>query len=515
MTDLKAGSKGNTRLVAREAGGTVLATGIGAPLRYITVLCTTRVLGAGGFGAYTLAMTLVNVASVLSVMGLSPGVLPFLSKARKTEDTGAVLGIVRAAITMVACTSLAACATLWLLAPWLGLQVFHKNQLPLYLRSLSPMIFLGALGIVTLTLVQGFLAVKERALVEKVFSVGVTGVGMAFTWWFGWGLTGVAASTLAGGAATILGGLWNLRKRSPGFLFGGRASSWPVRQLVGYSWPLMGTSMLSFLLLWSDLLVMGLFRRSYEVGVYGLASRLALSVLMAHESITPIFTPRLSDLHAAGKHEQISHLYKLTARWAMWPGLATAWGLILWGGPLMRLFGPEFRGGTTALSLLALGKAFSVATGMSGNFLAVTGRTRLHLSNMILLVGMNLVLNLVWTPTYGGAGAAAATCISLIGVNCLRTAQVWRFHRILPWGRGSLPAILGPFLAAILLVPFRTGPEGAWGWVLPFGIYCAGCMALFLKFGVTEEDREVWKALKGKLGIGTSPSDGGARQAGK
>lgn len=513
MKQAPAGSKGNTQLVAREAGGTVLATGLGAPLRYITVLCTARVLGAGGFGAYTLAMTLVNVSSVISVMGLSPGVLPFLSKARK-GSRGEVLGIVRAAITLVACTSIAAFAAIWLLAPWLGLEVFHKNQLPLYLRYLSPMIVLGALGIVTLTLVQGFLAVKERALVEKVLSVGATGLGMALTWWRGWGLVGVAASTLAGGVVAVLGGLWNLRRKSPGFLFGERAGTWPTKQILSYSWPLMGTSMLSFLLLWSDLIVMGLFRRSYEVGVYGLASRLALSVLMAHESITPIFTPRLSDLHTAGKHDQIAHLYRLTARWAMWPGLATAWALMLWGGYLMRLFGPEFRGGTTALSLLAFGKAFSVATGMSGNFLAVTGRSRLHLSNMLLLVGINLGLNLLWIPKYGGTGAAAATCVALVGVNMLRTSQVWHFHRILPWGRGSLPALLGPFLAAVVILPFRTGPEGAWGWVLPMGIYALACALLFFRFGVMGEDREVWKAMKGRLGIGSSPSDGPAPQEG-
>lgn len=508
MTELKAGSKGNARLVAREAGGTVLATGIGAPLRYITVLCTTRVLGAGGFGAYTLAMTMVNVASVISVLGLSPGLLPFLSKARKAGDSPAVVGVVRAALTLVVATSLSAWAILWGLAPWLGKELFHKNQLPLYLRSFAPMIFLGAVGIVLLTLVQGFLAVKERALIEKVLAVGVTGAGMALTWWQDWGFRGVVAATLAGGITSILGGLWNLRRKAPGFLFGGKSTAWPIGPMVSYSWPLMGTSMLSFMLIWSDLFIMGLFRRSYEVGVYGLASRLALSVLMAHESITPIFTPRLSDLHVAGKYDQIAHLYRLTARWAMWPGLATAWALMLWGGNLMRLFGPEFRGATMALSLLALGKAVSVATGMSGNFLAVTGRTRLHLSNMILLVGLNLCLNLLWVPKYGGTGAAAATCLSLCGVNALRTAQVWHIYRMLPWSRASLPPLLGPFLLAAVLVPFRTGPEGNWGWLLPFGIYGVGCALLVYKFGLTAEDREVWNSLKGRIGLGPTAPKG-------
>lgn len=480
----------------------MLATGIGAPLRYITVLCTTRVLGAGGFGAYTLAMTMVNVASVISVLGLSPGLLPFLSKARKAGDSPAVVGVVRSALILVIVTSLCAWATLWGLAPWLGRELFHKNQLPVYLRAFAPMVFFGAVGIVLLTLVQGFLAVKERALVEKVFAVGVTGVGMALAWLQEWGFRGVVAATLAGGATSVLGGLWNLRRKAPGFLFGSRASAWPIGSIVSYSWPLMGTSMLSFMLIWSDLFIMGLFRRSYEVGVYGLASRLALSVLMAHESITPIFTPRLSDLHVAGKHDQIAHLYRLTARWAMWPGLATAWALMLWGGPLMRLFGPEFRGGTTALSLLALGKAVSVATGMSGNFLAVTGRTRLHLSNMILLVGLNLGLNLLWVPRYGGTGAAAATCLALCGVNALRATQVWHIHRMLPWSKASLPALLGPFILAALLVPFRTGPEGDWGWLLPLGTYVVGCTFLVFRFGLTAEDRDVWNALKAKVGMG-------------
>ena len=126
---------------------------------------------------------------------------------------------------------------------------------------------------------------------------------------------------------------------------------------------------------------------------------------------------------------------------------------------------------------------------------------------MILLVGANLVLNVLWTPKYGGTGAAAATCISLVGVNILRTAQVWHFHRILPWGKASIPALLGPFLAGVVAIPFRTGPDWAWGWILPFGIYCVACAALFFKFGVAAEDREVWRVLKGRLGL-SQPSIG-------
>jgi len=488
------------RLVAREAGGTGAAQIVGAGLRYVSILCLTRILGAGGYGAYALTLTVTGVANVLSALGLSPGVLPFLSRARKDGAAEGILAVARAALILGGLAASVLTAAVFFLAPWFGESVFHEPRVSTFLRPLCILVFIGGLLTVVLTLLQGFMAVKQKAWIERVVVVGVTASGMALTLWFDWGIPGVLVSAVAGPAAGLALGWLLLSRRIPELLHGnasGRAM--PLGALLDYSWPLMGTTMLSFLLLWTDVLLMGVFRTSEEVGVYGVCARLAPAILLVHESVGPVFAPRLSDLAASDDWPAIRHLYRLTARWSMWPGMAIAWGLSLWAPFWLGLFGDTFRQGAAILCVLALAKAVSVTTGMCGKILSITGRTRLHLVNMILLAGGNLALNILWIPRYGGMGAATATCVSLFGVNVLQTAQVALLYRMIPWDARSLLPLFGTAALAALVWPLRGGPGIPFGWVIPAAAFLGCCALLFRFLGFTSDDREVWNALRQRL----------------
>ncbi|MFH0944619.1 MAG: hypothetical protein V2A76_05420, partial [Planctomycetota bacterium] len=87
---LPGASKGGTReessqarLVAREAGGAGTASVLGMGIRYAAMLCATHVLGGELYGDYTLALAVTGVLTIPALLGLAPGVLPFLSKARQ------------------------------------------------------------------------------------------------------------------------------------------------------------------------------------------------------------------------------------------------------------------------------------------------------------------------------------------------------------------------------------------------------------------------------------------------
>ena len=499
-TDAARCESAQARLVAREAGGTGAAGLIGMGLRYVAMLCATRALGGERYGDYTLALAVTGILITISGLGLSPGVLPFLSRARQRGRPEEIRAVVRSALIPVACLSLFLVALLGGSSSWLGRTVFDKPGLQQFLLPLGALVVLGGLSATVLTLLQGFLKVKERAWIEQVAAMAVTGTGMALAWSFGWGAPGVIWATLAGvGAGLLLGG-WSLAREAPGFLRP-KAAAGPLemRRLLCASWPLMGTSMLAFLLLWTDVLLMGIFRESGEVGIYGACARLAPLVLLVHESLGPIFVARLSDLHASGDWKGISHLYRLTARWALWPGLVLAWTLAIWSSELLSLFGREFVAGSSVLVVLVIGKAVAVSMGLSGRVFGVTGGARLNLINMILLVGGNVILNLLWIPAHGALGAAAATTISLASVRMLQVVELWLMHRMLPFTTRSLIPVLSVSLLAALAYPLRKGLPAAGGWPLPLVVFLLCCAVVFLLAGVTPEDREVWRALRERL----------------
>jgi O-antigen/teichoic acid export membrane protein len=501
--DRRARELGQARFVAREAGGAWLAQVLHGVLRYVGAFFAARILGVSAFGAYSLALAVTGIGTVVSDLGLSPGVLPFLSRARQAGDAARIRALLRDSLLLVTGAGTGVAILVFLAAPWLGDAVFHDPALPRVLRALAPLILLGATVGLLATFLQGFLAIKERAWIERVLVTGVTVAVLAAAWALGWGWPGVIAAMLLGPATGLAAGAVLLKRLAPRPI---RSPASPrtrtTGELVAYSWPLLGSSMLVFLLLWSDVLVMGVFREADEVGVYGLCARLAGGVLLVQESIGQVFVPRLSDHFAAGDRDGMRHLYHLSTRWAAWPTVIAAAVLVVWGGPILALFAPGFAAGAAPLAVLAVAKAIGVASGMSGKVFAVTGHARVTFVNLILMVGCNIALNLLWIPRHGAMGAAAATLVSIAGVNALQVFQVSARLRLLPWDRRILWPLLGVPLLALLVVPFREGPAGSLGWLVPLAGFAGACVVLYLVRGVGAEEREVWRTIGNRPGPG-------------
>lgn len=488
------------RLVAREAGGSGVGSGLGVVFRYLAMLGAAHILGDRLFGDYMLTMAITGMLATIAILGFSPGILPFLSRARVDGKADEVRAVVRSALLPVVLFSITLTILSAWAAPWASETIFDKPQLDQFLLPMSGLIALGAISAVVGTILQGFMAVKEHIWIERAFVSSAIAAGMGVSWLLGFGLIGVVYATLAGVALGLAACVWTLTRVAPGVLnVKLKAAPLKVGEILGYSWPLLGAGMLLFLLMWTDVLMMGVYSESSEVGVYGACSRIAMLALLAHESLGPVFVARLSDLFVRGDWAGISHLYRMTARWAMWPGLALAWSLAIWGADVLAMFGEEFRAGASVLAVLCLGKAAASCCGMAGRVFNVTGKARLNLINMTLLVGSNIALNSLWIPQYGAMGAAAATTSCLTLVRLLQVVQIRLLYGTLPWTYKSLIPLLGIGGLAALVMPWREGPGGDWGWVLSMGIFMIACALLFFVTSFTDDDRTVWRALSGRV----------------
>jgi len=486
--------------IAGLAGGTLVAHALGTALRYAGAVVTTRILGLAAFGSFTLATTVTNVLSILSAAGLSPGLLPFVAEARRSGDASRVTAVVRAAWQIAGVASVLVALALWLASPWIARAIFGDPQMGEMLRVLSVMVVFAALSTVTLTLVQAFMGIHEQAWIERVLTVAVALVGLCLSWTLGLGVAGVLGATLLSAAVGLLAGYARLARRVPGLL--SRRTTCdrlPTRALVGQSWPLLGTGLLAFALLWMDVLLMGVFRDRSEVGLYGACARLAPVILLVHDSVGPVFLARLSELFVHRDWPAIHALYKLAGRWSLWSGTIGSAVLIVWGAPILSLFGPGFVPGAPVLALLAASRLATTSTGMCGRMLAVTGRARLTMVNMSLLVGCNLALDLWWIPRHGAIGAAAATCLALVLINLVGTLEVWALYRVHPWTRRSVLGALAVAALAALAWPARDGWGGSLGWLVPLALFVLLSVGLYIVWDLGEEDRALLRALRARL----------------
>ena len=487
--------------VAVETGGVIVAQIVGMGLRYACAILSTRILGASWYGSLAIGMTIVTLLATVAGLGLSPGALPFLARAIRRGRPEEVRAAVRTGWFAVSALAVTVSLVAFALAPWIGVAVFDDPRVGQVLRPLCLFVLFSSLTTTTTGFVQILWGPREQAIILRVLTVGATLAGLAVTWWFGLGIVGVVASNLLGPFLGLVVALpLVLRRVESALRPSAPCGPLPLGSMVRQSAPLMGVGIFAFILMWMDVLLMGVFRSSDEVGIYGVSARLALLVVLLLDSAGPVFLTRFSLLHADGNWPEIRSLYRTTGRWSLWSGVVIASVFCVWGTPILSLFGPEFAAGLTVLGVLSIGRAISASFGMCGRVLAVSGYAHLNLMNMVLLVAVNGILDYLWIPRYGGLGAAGATCITIAGVNFLQSVQVWYLYRMHPFTRRSPIGLVGPIALAGLAWPWREGSGGAVGWLVALVAYLVACGALYLGAAADEEDRaflrRLWKRLR-------------------
>jgi O-antigen/teichoic acid export membrane protein len=110
--------------------------------------------------------------------------------------------------------------------------------------------------------------------------------------------------------------------------------------------------------------------------------------------------------------------------------------LIIGSQWFLLLFGRDFTGGQTPLTILCIGQLVNAAMGSVGYLLIMTGHGRDAAVGIAAGAGVNLLLSALLIPHWGVNGAAAASAIGLIVWNVVLAVFVWKRIGILTTALG-------------------------------------------------------------------------------
>jgi len=158
-------------------------------------------------------------------------------------------------------------------------------------------------------------------------------------------------------------------------------------------------------------------RQSQDAGLYSVSARAAGVVSFVLVAATYPLSPLLARLNAAGEHDQLRRIVRISAVAIFAASIPIATCILVFAKPLLGLFGTEFAGGQTALAILVAGQLVFTATGLAGVVLVMTGREGLLVTGAAVAAVSNVTLNAVLIPTFGLNGAAVGTTISSIAGN--------------------------------------------------------------------------------------------------
>lgn len=383
---------------------------LGVVISIVTVSVLTRELSTEHFAAFNFALAVLGIGLTAADPGITTALVRDLAQSpeRTDELVSQMMGL-RVVLAVVVVLGM------WGYA-WFQLDGMNR----LTCLVISAAVLTQAVATPSAAL-QARVLVKKGVAIELATRIGgflvlitavLLGLGAAGA------MVGVVAGELAALAtlAIVIRGIATMR-----ISFDSRL--WRSRLRLGFS--IAGASMLSVLVARMGYMVLDQGSSVAELANFGAASRLPMLLervpLLALSTIFPVMSTLATTDSAA-----LTRLY----RWALVRAALLAGALLVIGIPtapwvIEIWMGPDYLPAVPALRWWLASTACMYVAVVAGNMLIAKHQTRISLVIWIAATPISVVLNWVWVPAHGAAGAAAAMCVTMafVLVCCLIAAE--------------------------------------------------------------------------------------------
>lgn len=183
------------------------------------------------------------------------------------------------------------------------------------------------------------------------------------------------------------------------------------KSIVQQGFPMMLANSLFYLMVWTDTLILGMFRTEAEVGVYNIAFRISMFLTLSIVAVGGVSAPDFAILNNKNDHEGLQNAIDKANKLVFWTTFPAIVGIILLATPVLNIFGNEFKEGSIALILLSLGRLSAILGGRLP-VLSMIGKQKIDQNIALAVFIINIVLNLIFVPLWGINGAAFSTMIT-------------------------------------------------------------------------------------------------------
>lgn len=384
----------------------------GAGLTFLMYLYLGRLLGAAGFGLFSLAYTLISILAIFSRLGLDTLTMRSVAAHDEAHRSGHARAELKPVLTATLIASVIVIAILATASQTISTTLFGKPELQPVLLGMTPFLLFMVIGYligeafkglhhtITAMLIQygthpllflillvliASVSTPSPELVAQLFSAtAIPVVIVSLIYWY---------KTTRYNSTVVIKSVISTTKN-------------------GLPMLLMATG--GLLLSWTDVIVLGIFESKESVGIYSVASRTALLTNLVLVTVNAIVAPKFSQLYSKGDMDGLKQLANRATRMMIVIVIAPTLILIFVPEWVLGLFGEEFSVGATILIVLTIGQFVSVACGSVGYLLIMTNHEKVMQMIMLVSALVNIVLSVALVHVMGVIGVAWATAISAI-----------------------------------------------------------------------------------------------------
>jgi len=398
-----------------------------------------HLLSGPDFGAYVLATTVVTTAAIIAHFGLPRTVVRLVADALARDERGRARGAIHTVTRLNVVGGLAVGAILAFGGgQYLAHHLFHRS------RGLATvMVFVGVWAAaegIRLTFSEtfrGFHDIRRASLLGDPMRSVLMALGFVVlkVTVDSTSLRTAVIVSLAASLATCLlagGALWPKVRA-----LHARTRRVAPALVLAIAIPLTLSDLTGMIVAQGDVWVVGAFRSSTDVGLYGAASRLVIMMSLPLFVMNGVVSPMIAEFWAQGRTRALETMLRGATTLATIPSLLGFAVVALAGGPIMRIaYGPHFARGGHLLAILAFGVAFGVAAGSCNFALIMTGHHRVVAVVSAITLVVAVGGEIIGAHVAGMTGIAVASSGSTVFQNVVLTAMAKR--RIGIWTQATL-----------------------------------------------------------------------------
>jgi len=490
--------------IAKKAGFSGFGEVAALCINFFTVVLITRIAGAKIYGIFLIAEGVITILIVLSLCGMKNGIVRYVSFYKAKDDPSRIKGIILSALLTGICLSVLVSVVTFLFSKIIAVNIFHEIEVSLAIKILVISVPFLVIKEIFLSTIHGFQAIKELVFVNQLMKPSAKFLFTAVFFLLGLKLMGVLFAYIITSIILVVSAGIILSRMFP-FIDHNLRPLYSTKEFLNFSWPLFLTQFLSIIIHWTDIMMLGYFLSSKEVGIYGVVLKVGPFIVMPLLAFNLVFSPLISELHTKGELDRLGAHFKLITKWILLFSFPIFIFLILFPGHILSLFGGEFSPARIPLFLICLGELINSITGPSGYMIMMTGRPKLSLLNSTLMGGLNIILNYLLIPRYGMQGAAFATCFSMSFINIIRVVEIYYLLRLHPYSMKMLKPFGSGLISLVIFYLLRPQFSGLlrvnrFAIIIPgmlfFGFYAL--ILFLLRFDI--EDRFIMKKIAEKIG---------------
>jgi O-antigen/teichoic acid export membrane protein len=428
-----AGSPGQRSLQARQA---VVARGLSILASFLLTIAVARMLGATAAGTFFIVFTSLAVFATLARFGTDNLALKLAGGASNEprQDSVRLLQICGGAGVLSVLLAIAAFVSARDLLPGIDLAtglIVATAIVPQALSVLSGAIMrgggrlatgtlaeLGSIPALTLILVIGAAALARPTLTSSALGLSAAS-WLTAAWAVPSAVRTLRATTSSAGGAQFRGSIKEF-----------------LRDHAGRMAPMMGTSLMFYVLTWAPLFTLAVTRGPSEVAFFTVAARLAALVTLVPSVQVSYLAPAFARLY---HHAQLPALNALCNRSAWQAAIAAALPTFVFVAaprPVLNLlYGAGFSNATIPLILLTAGALLGVLVGQVNQLMLLC-----ELEGFALLLNATWLVAWVtlglWLSSLGGVVAASAFALGssalyalVAAVSLARNRGIYSFVR--------------------------------------------------------------------------------------